>query len=181
MTTRTATADCELRDGWLLEQDVNAWSSLAYVAAGLVLVQEVRRSRLPRAVYGLAAVMAAEGFGSLLYHGAASDFGQFLHDVPLIGALAFVAGWHVGRLRRRSDLGSLIGLAVGLVVSTALWAFARGATNIAVGVSVVIIVIASLIAGDRPLDILFVDDKPLGRNRVVAPAAVSRHQNSDRG
>ncbi len=67
MTTRTATADCELRDGWQLEQDVNAWSSLAYVAAGLVLAQEVRRSRLPRAVYGLAAVMAAEGFGSLLY------------------------------------------------------------------------------------------------------------------
>ncbi len=46
----TETSDCELRDDWLLEQDVNAWSSLAYVAAGLVLAWEVRRARLPRGV-----------------------------------------------------------------------------------------------------------------------------------
>ncbi len=147
----TETSDCELRDDWLLEQDVNAWSSLAYVAAGLVLAWEVRRARLPRAVYGLAAIAAAEGFGSLLYHGRASDFGQFLHDVPLIGALAFVAGWHVGRLRSRTDAGSLVGLAVGLAVSAAVWAFAPDATNIAVGVSVAVIVVASLIARRRAM------------------------------
>ena len=145
------TSDCELRDDWLLEQDVNAWSSLAYVAAGLILAWEVRRSRLPRAVYGLAAISVAEGFGSLLYHGAASDFGQFLHDVPLIGALAFVAGWHVGRLRGAADRFSLIGLAVGLGVSAAVWAFAPGATNIAVGVAVGTIVVASLIARRRSM------------------------------
>lgn len=146
-----ATSDCELRDDWLLEQDVNAWSSLAYVTAGLVLAWEVRRARLPRAVYGLAAISVAEGFGSLLYHGAASDFGQFLHDVPLIGALAFVAGWHVGRLRDRADRGSLVGSAVGLVVSAALWALAPGATNIAVGVTVAVIAVASLIARRRSM------------------------------
>ena len=116
----TGTTDCERRDDWLLEQDVNAWSSLAYVAAGLMLAWAVRRARLPRAVYGLAAIAVAEGFGSFLYHGAASDVGQFLHDVPLIGALGFVAGWHVGRLRDRTDAGSLVGLAVGLVVSAAV-------------------------------------------------------------
>lgn len=60
------TSDCELRDDWLLEQDINAWSSLAYVAAGLLLAWEVCRARLPRAVYGLAAISIAEGFGSLL-------------------------------------------------------------------------------------------------------------------
>ena len=147
----TETSDCELRDEWLLEQDVNAWSSLAYVAAGLALAWEVRRARLPRAVYGLAAITVAEGFGSLLYHGAASDFGQFLHDVPLIGALAFVAGWHVGRLRGRADAGSLIGLAIGLVVSTVVWVAAPDATNIAVGVAVVVIVVASLVARHRSI------------------------------
>ena len=147
----TETSDCELRDDWLLEQDVNAWSSLAYVAAGLVLAWEVRRARLPRAVYGLAAISVAEGFGSLLYHGAASDFGQFLHDVPLIGALAFVAGWHVGRLRGRADAGSLVGLVAGLAVSAAVWAFAPDATNLAVGVSVAVIVVASLIARRRSM------------------------------
>ena len=147
----TETSDCELRDEWLLEQDVNAWSSLAYVAAGIALAWEVRRARLPRAVYGLAAITVAEGFGSLLYHGAASDFGQFLHDVPLIGALAFVAGWHVGRLRGRADAGSLIGLAIGLVVSTVLWVAAPDATNVAVAVAVVVIVVASLIARHRSM------------------------------
>jgi hypothetical protein len=57
----SGTSDCELRDDWLLEQDVNAWSSLAYVAAGLLLAWEVRRGRLPRAVYGLAGIAIAEG------------------------------------------------------------------------------------------------------------------------
>ena len=144
-------SDCELRDDWFLEQDLNAWSSLAYVVAGLLLAWEVHRSRLPRAVWGLAAVVAAEGVGSLLYHGAASDVSQFLHDVPLIGALAFVAGWHVGRLRDRADAGSLVGLAVGLAVSTVLWAVAPQATNITAAVAVAVIVVASLLARRRAM------------------------------
>ncbi len=147
----TEVSDCEQRDDWLLEQDVNAWSSLAYVAAGLVLAREVHRARLPRAVYGIAAVTVAEGFGSFIYHGRASDVGQFLHDVPLVGALAFVAGWHVGRLRNHTDAGSLAGLAVGLAVSTLVWALAPDATNLAVGVAVAIIVVASLIARRRSM------------------------------
>lgn len=142
-------SDCELRDDWFLEQDLNAWSSLAYVAAGVLLAWEVHRSRLPRAAYGLAAVLAAEGIGSLLYHGAASDLSQFLHDVPLIGALAFVAGWHVGRLRDRADAGSLAGLAVGLAVSTVLWAVAPEATNVTAAVAVVVVFTASLVARRR--------------------------------
>ena len=151
MSSIPGTADCERRDGWLLEQDINAWTSLAYVAVGLLIAWEVRRSRLPRAVLGLAAISVAEGFGSLLYHGAASDVGQFLHDVPLIGALGFVAGWHVGRLSDRTDLGSIVGLVTGLVVSAVVWAVAPGTTNVAVGVTVVLIVAASLIGRRRGL------------------------------
>jgi 1-acyl-sn-glycerol-3-phosphate acyltransferase len=144
-------SDCELRDDWFLEQDLNAWSSLAYVVAGVLLAWEVHRSRLPRAVYGLAAVVAAEGIGSLLYHGAAGDLSQFLHDVPLIGALAFVAGWHVGRLRGRTDTGSLVGLALGLAVSSVLWVVAPDATNVTAAVAVVVIVGASLVARRRAM------------------------------
>jgi len=138
-----ATTDCELRDDWLLEQDVNAWTSLAYVAAGAVLVGEVRRRRLPPAVYALAAMAIAEGFGSLAYHGADSDIGQFLHDVPLIGVLGFVAGWHVGRLRSVADRGALVGTAIGLVVSSVMWAVTPGAVNIAVATAVVVIAAGS--------------------------------------
>lgn len=144
-----STADCETRDDWHLEQDANAWSSLAYVAAGLILAREIRQGRLPPAVWGLVIAMIAEGFGSLLYHGAASDFGQFLHDVPLIGALGFVAGWHAGRLVGRSDRGSLVGLVAGMAVSSAIWALAPGATNIGVAVAIAVIAVASLVANRR--------------------------------
>ncbi|MGB0111881.1 MAG: 1-acyl-sn-glycerol-3-phosphate acyltransferase [Ilumatobacteraceae bacterium] len=145
------TADCEFRDDWQLEQDANAWSSMAYVAAGIVLIWEIRRARLPLAAWGIVVMLIAEGFGSFLYHGAASDVGQFLHDVPLIGALAFVAGWHVGRLFGAADRGSLIGLALGIVVSSAIWAWAPGATNLGVGVAVAVIVVASFVARRRSL------------------------------
>jgi 1-acyl-sn-glycerol-3-phosphate acyltransferase len=147
----TGTSDCEVRDDWFLEQDVNAWSSLGYLVAGMVLAWEVYRSRLPRAVYALGLLAAVEGVGSFLYHGAASDISQFLHDVPLIGALAFVAGWHVGRLRDRADTGALVGTVVGVAVSMALWAWAPDATNIAVGVAVAVIVVASSAARARGL------------------------------
>ncbi|MGB7880414.1 MAG: hypothetical protein WBL31_16740, partial [Ilumatobacteraceae bacterium] len=117
----SGTADCERRDDWFLEQDVNAWSSLAYVAAGALLAWQVARRGLPTAVYAFAAVVAAEGVGSLLYHGAASDLSQYLHDVPLIGALGFVAGWHAGRLAGASDRGSVVGLVAGVAIASALW------------------------------------------------------------
>lgn len=146
-----AAADCEARDDWRLEQDVNAWTSLAYVGVGALLVSLVVRRRLPPAVWGLAVAAAAEGVGSVLYHGASSEIGQFLHDVPLVAALAFVAGWHTGRLVDRADAGSLIGLAAGTCVSAGIWAWAPGATNIAVAIAVAAIATSSLVARRRHL------------------------------
>ena len=91
-------ADCEVRDAWFLGQDVNAWTSLVYDAVGFVMVGVVVRHGLSRAFLALAGVTVLEGVGSLLYHGGSGDVAQFLHDVSLIGALGFVAGWHVARL-----------------------------------------------------------------------------------
>ena len=147
----SGTADCEVRDDWFLEQDVNAWSSLAYVVAGVVLAVQIARHRLPVAAYGLALVVAVEGLGSLAFHGAAGDVSQFLHDVPLIGALGFVAGWHTGRLAGVADRGSLVGLVLGVTVASVLWAVAPGATNATVAVAVVVIVVTSMIARRRGL------------------------------
>ncbi|MGA7758456.1 MAG: 1-acyl-sn-glycerol-3-phosphate acyltransferase [Ilumatobacteraceae bacterium] len=147
----SGTADCEQRDDWFLEQDVNAWSSLAYVAAGALLAWQVARRGLPTAVYAFAAVVAAEGVGSLLYHGAASDLSQYLHDVPLIGALGFVAGWHAGRLAGASDRGSVVGLVAGVAIASALWLVAPGATNATAAIAIAVIVGASLLARRRGL------------------------------
>ena len=91
-------ADCEVRDDWLLDQDVNAWSSLAYVAVGLFIVLAVARRGMPRAFVALGLATALEGVGSLLYHGTGGRAGQVLHDGALVAVLGFVAGWHVGRL-----------------------------------------------------------------------------------
>ena len=147
----SGTADCEVRDDWFLEQDVNAWSSLAYVVAGVVLAVQVTRHRLPTAVYALAAVVVAEGVGSVLFHGSAGDLSQFVHDVALIGALGFIAGWHAGRLVGATDRGSIVGLVVGLVTASVLWAAAPGATNATVAVAIVVIVATSVWARRRGL------------------------------
>lgn len=146
-----APADCEWRDDWGLEQDVNAWTSLGYVAVGAVLVAEVVVRRLPRAALALAFAAVVEGAGSLLYHGATSELGQFMHDVPLVAALGFVAGWHTGRLAGFADGGSLIGFGAGSVASAGIWLWAPGATNVAVAVAVLVIVAASLVARSRRL------------------------------
>jgi glycerol-3-phosphate O-acyltransferase / dihydroxyacetone phosphate acyltransferase len=140
------TSDCETRDDWFLEQDVNAWTSLAYVVAGAIVAWQVVRRRLPSAAGGLGALLVAEGIGSLLYHGDAGDVSQYLHDVPLIGALGFVAGWHSGRLVGDADRGSLAGAVVGVGLASVLFVVAREATNVTVGVAIVVIVVASLVA-----------------------------------
>jgi glycerol-3-phosphate O-acyltransferase / dihydroxyacetone phosphate acyltransferase len=143
-------ADCEVRDAWFLGQDVNAWTSLVYVAVGFVMVGVVVRHGLSRAFLALAGVTVLEGVGSLLYHGGSGDVAQFLHDVPLIGALGFVAGWHVARLipspPTRTGVGALVGLGAGLWTGGLLWAWAPGATNVAVGTLIATIVVAELLA-----------------------------------
>ena len=91
-------SDCERRNSGWIDQDVNAWTSLAYVAVGLAIAREVWRSRLPRSIAAFAFVVVLEGAGSFLYHAEATDLSQALHDVPLAAMVAFIAGWHVGRV-----------------------------------------------------------------------------------
>ena len=139
-------ADCEARDDWFLEQDANAWSSLAYLAAGALVVAIVVRQALPRAFLALGALVAVEGVGSFLYHGSSGTLAQYLHDVPLAGMLGFVAGWHVSRLRRSTDgaNGALVGAAVGLVAGGI--AAALGVTSVLAAVAVVVVVGTELVA-----------------------------------
>lgn len=98
MVEPLAASDCErLRDGWVA-QPANAVSSLAYVAAGLVLLRWARglpsvdeRSALP-----IATGLVAAGLGSLDYHGFQSPLAQWSHDwgvaVPLVAAMHADAG-----------------------------------------------------------------------------------------
>ncbi len=139
-------ADCEARDDWFLEQDVNAWSSVAYIAVGAVIVATVVRRALPRAFVALGVLATLEGVGSFLYHGGSGTVGQYLHDVPLLGLLGFVAGWHASRIRGpgASAVGALVGAAVGAVAG--LIAAAFGVTTVLAGVAVVVVVGTELVA-----------------------------------
>jgi len=145
-------ADCEVRDSWLFAQDVNAWSSLAYAAVGAVALAVVAARRsVSRAFLAFGALAVLEGVGSMLYHGGSGDLAQYFHDVPLVGLVGFIAGWHVGRLRPGSDAGpaALIGLLVGIAGGAAV--SAAGLTSAVAGVLGAVIVIAEVVARRRRL------------------------------
>jgi len=156
-------ADCEAFGDGALRQLVNAWSSLGYVAAGLVVIAAAARRRMapPFVLFGL--VIVAEGVGSVLYHGRPSDAAQALHDLALVGMLGFVAGWHTGRLSRgrlnsgrlgdRATVGASAGLAIGLGAGgvAAATGATNLATNLAVAVGVAVTVTTELVARRRSL------------------------------
>ncbi len=162
-----ASADCEARDDWFVDEDVNAWTSLAYVAVGILIVFIVVRYRRPRGFVALGALVAVEGVGSLLYHGAGGDVSQLLHDVPMVGALGFVAGWHFGRLVRRGGVAALVGLAGGVAVGAV--ASGSGGTDLAVALLVLVIASCELTARRRRLPaVLTAPVLALGGSAVAA-------------
>jgi hypothetical protein len=144
-------ADCEVRDDWFLAQDVNAWSSLAYVAVGVFIVLAVARRGVPRAFVALGVATTLEGVGSLLYHGSGGRPAQMLHDGALIAVLGFVAGWHVGRLAGATARTALVGVGIGLAVGAVAGATSSLLTNVAVVVGVVVVVVAEVLARHRHL------------------------------
>jgi 1-acyl-sn-glycerol-3-phosphate acyltransferase len=143
--------DCEAVDGWSLAQDVNAWSSLGYVVAGLVFVVAAARQRVPRSFLALAVAAIVEGVGSVLYHGDPGDVAQFVHDAALVAVLGFISGWHVGRLTGRADAGALVGFAAGAVAGAVGASASAAVTNSFVGAAVVVLVGAEIVARRRRL------------------------------
>jgi hypothetical protein len=144
-------ADCEVRDDWLLDQDVNAWSSLAYVAVGLFIVLAVTRRGLPRAFVALGLATALEGVGSLLYHGAGGRAAHVLHDGALVAVLGFVAGWHAGRLTGAAARTAVVGVGTGVAVGVVAGTTSSVLINVAVAVGVGTVVRAEVLARHRGL------------------------------
>jgi hypothetical protein len=87
-----AVADCErLHDG-LLDQPVNALSSVAYVAAGMWVWRHDR-------IQG--AALVAVGVGSIAYHGFGGSVAHWLHDSTIV-VVAIVAATAAPRIWRRA-------------------------------------------------------------------------------
>lgn len=143
--------DCEARVGRFWEQGVNSWSSLAYVIAGALLAWAVARGRLPMSALVFAAAVALEGLGSVLYHGTPGTVSHAIHDIALFAIGGFVVGWHLGRLRGVSDAWAVAGTGIGLVVGSSIWLVERSSTNVLVGVSIGLVVLADMAARRRAL------------------------------
>jgi hypothetical protein len=150
--TQADYADCEVHDGGLFAQDVNAWSSLAYVAVGAIITVNVVRRRIPVAFLALAAVITVEGIGSVLYHGDPSDTARLVHDAAAIAMLGFIAGWHAGRVvNGRSSVGAMIGLAAGLAAGIVGGSTSAAVTNASVVGGITIVALSEVVARRRRL------------------------------
>ena len=99
-----ATSDCELIRDAFLAQPMNALSSLAFLAVGLL----IRRSR---PVIGALAIGVA--VGSFLFHGPTPAWAEWAHDVTLVALLAGLILEHQAQL-----LIAVVGL---LGAAFALW------------------------------------------------------------
>ena len=141
-------ADCEAHDGGLFAQDVNAWTSLALVAVGLVIVVPRRAADGCRVAFlGLAVAIVAGGVGSVLYHGDPGDTSQLVHDGSLVASAGFVAGWHVGRLRSgRTGVTAGVGLVSGLAAGVVGASTSAVVTDAFVAIAIVAIAISEVVA-----------------------------------
>jgi hypothetical protein len=90
---------CEPAGPPLWTQPPSAWSSLAFVVAGLWILVVHRRRRPEPNFLGVLTILI--GVGSAVQHGPAPSWNPVLHDPPLMGALALVASDAVADLTRR--------------------------------------------------------------------------------
>ncbi|QAY69804.1 hypothetical protein [Xylanimonas protaetiae] len=133
-------------------QPASAWSSLAFVVAGVaILAVAWRRRHTPAGVLqvALGVLTALNGVGSVVQHGPAPVWNPVLHDPPLMGALALVAADGIADLTgRRLRHGWWVAPTAACVVLAALWPGVSAAAQSAV--AVVAVGVTLLRAGRRP-------------------------------
>jgi glycerol-3-phosphate O-acyltransferase / dihydroxyacetone phosphate acyltransferase len=135
-------SDCERLGTGLIAQPFNTWTSIAYLLAGGWIIARWRRWGLDQSATVFGALVVANGLGSIAYHAAVDASGRWLHDLSLLGALGFVAGWQVAKLRPegRNVAGRWATIAAGavLVVMGVVLVPVPDATDVVVVVLVVV-------------------------------------------
>ncbi len=129
-------SDCERIGAGLLNQPVNAWSSVAYVVFGLWLVVRSVRTRGAETpveiVYG--AALASIGIGSVAFHGPVPPGARLMHDLTIAAALTVIAARNVGTLREWAPWGVLATSGIIVAIIGAVMAVAPDAGNMLTGV-----------------------------------------------
>lgn len=150
------TGDCERIVDGLLMQPVNAISSLAFVAVGLLVPVVVQRrvgtAGLLSSLFGLVLILV--GVGSVAFHGPGGPVADWLHDSSISALLLLVIAVQIGRwtgwTSRRLAM-SWGGLAAGLSLIGAIWPRLTDPLNAGLGFVAVMVVIGSGLRTDsRP-------------------------------
>jgi len=137
-------------------QAMSAWTSLAFVAFGLLIIWCAlrRRRRIPAVSTGsitnigfapnaltiqvlLGVLAIGNGIGSVIQHGPEPSWNPIVHDPPLMGALALVAADAVAGLRPEWRFRHWWWLTP-TALTTALAAIAPGAASVSMGVAAAI-------------------------------------------
>ncbi len=115
---------CERRlCAWIVEPS-NAWSSLAYVVLGVVMLLQARPGGVGggRVVVGVAVALAQImiGVGSFFFHGTGTFAGEVVDQIGMFMLSALILASSLGQLKGWSG-GRVVGVYVaGVVLSTAL-------------------------------------------------------------
>ncbi|HWC66701.1 MAG TPA: hypothetical protein VG478_01430 [Acidimicrobiales bacterium] len=151
MAPHPGAMDCEAIGTGFLAQPVNALSSLAYVGAALWVVAAARRvrGRVTADVATVAGLVAAEGLGSLLFHGPGDAASHWLHDVTLVGALTSVVATDTALATDRDPGAAVVPTWVLTAGAAGLLAVAPGATNAVAAVAGGAALTAAVFAGIR--------------------------------
>jgi hypothetical protein len=135
-------------------QPVNAWSSLAFLVAGLwIFWGAVRQPEARRELSTFGLLVMANAAGSFAYHGPAPTWGHWVHDMPAVGIPLFVAAHDLGLVRGWSVARRLLAFIAGLACTGVLLALAPGASTAVASVLVVAAAageVAAFRAGFRP-------------------------------
>jgi 1-acyl-sn-glycerol-3-phosphate acyltransferase len=142
-------SDCERLGTGLIAQPFNTWTSVAYLLAGGWIIARRRGWGLDQSATVFGALVLANGLGSIAYHAAADSSGRWLHDLSLLGALGFVAGWQLGKLAPQGVIGAgrwaTIAAAVVLVVMGVVLVPVPDATDAVVVVLVAVALVAFVV------------------------------------
>jgi hypothetical protein len=141
--------DCELLGGGDLAQPVNAITSLAYVAVGLIIAVLALRRRGPQWESLLFSVLLATvGLGSVAFHGPQPDGARLMHDLPIMLTAVFMLV-HDVRVVWPGTPRSV--LPVATIAATALAAASAGAGVAATGVVLIAVAVVEVVIYRRRL------------------------------
>jgi len=168
-------SDCERIGTGLIAQPFNTWTSVAYLLAGAWIIVRRRQWRLDPSAVVFGVLVAANGVGSIAYHAAVDATGRWLHDLSILGALGFVAGWQVSKLRSSGAHGSgrwaTVAAGAVLLVMGVVLVPVPDATDPAVVVLVVVALVAFVIQRIRNRQRLAWSDLPFAAVAVFAVGA----------